>query len=280
MLAGVLEARHLHIIEDLIAVAVGAQGIGAQDERLRAVAEAVAVGVGAGGVGADEALLRVAQAIGVGIHRVGGLSNGRRRTKDERRIMLCVRNCTFCIVLSWVLMRVPIRGRHVCHRLATGGLFFSFALLLRAGGIHLVREGVGLLALQQRRDDHRGQHGKDEGGVEFFRAITGHEQGQKSQADREHQRRGRLLAGRRARPAREMAAHRGYGGFFCREAGKIGLDLGLDALALLVGRVDQVDAQPDGQAALIQPDLALARGLHVATRRVQRHIQRQFAGGA
>jgi len=72
MLASVLEARYLDVVEDLIAVAVGAERISTQDERLGAIAEAIAVGIGAGGVRAEESLLRVAQAVGVGIERVGG----------------------------------------------------------------------------------------------------------------------------------------------------------------------------------------------------------------
>jgi hypothetical protein len=153
-------------------------------------------------------------------------------------------------------------------------------------------EGQRSLALHQRHNHHREDHRNHHRRIEAPRAPAGQQQHGGPQAAGKRAARtpcfGRLVdCGLRivdcrlrklaVRPSERVVGELGDGGDLLGEAGEVGLDVGLQVRAVTLLGERQVHRQAQREALPIDPQLAAARHLPEAIRRLQGHVQRQLA---
>ena len=137
-----LETPHLHTVGDLVTVAVGIIGVGAQPGFLQ-VSQAVAVVV-AFGVGEVFVVLLQGHLGGEGWGlEVGGWILG------IRYWVLVIRDLLVCdlLICQRITVGVPIRGRQFLLIITGGFCFFLALLLFRLAGGNALGKGEGLVAL-------------------------------------------------------------------------------------------------------------------------------------
>ncbi len=159
-------------------------------------------------------------------------------------------------------MRVPVGDEKFFFQLASSLLLFLALLVLHPLGLLALEEGIDLVALQQRGDDHREDYEPYYGCVDLLRPAIDEEQQQQPKHAR-HQcglPPDPLPITRRARQAQSarQSGHWAPGFHHRRKVREIGLDVGFDPLSVALLRIVQVDGQTQGQAIAVNPHLRLA----------------------
>ncbi len=284
LLPRVPEARHLHIVRDLVAVRVLLVGVGAQSLLLcvgQAIAVIVALGVrlflavarrpeGRGGAGRE--------ILGGGLRRrdgnrhdgqgVDGHARGAALGGGARRSM-----------------RVPVRPIQHLMRLLRLPLLRLALFMLSALGRHTLGEGVDVVALQQGRDDHRADDDHDEGQVDGPRAAVGHDEAKEcqraqGQADLLTETRRLLRAARQAERAAGAFQGPVGGELPALKAREVGLDVRFPAIAVLLLGIRDVHAQPHREPIAVDPHLPVADGIAELVGRGEMETGREVPVGA
>ena len=144
----VLKAAHFRPIADIVAVAVGVERVGSQIVGFDGVEQTVAVAVG-GGVGG-------CPVCGQSGLRLRGSGKSRSHLRLSQRIA----------------RRVEIRTVKFFPRLARYFPIFPFLLVFSVFGGLLLRKGVYLMAAQQGRTHHRGNHQQNHHRIDCARFVS------------------------------------------------------------------------------------------------------------